>query len=70
MGIDLHVETEVGGQIDNGILTNVGPRLRTTGATGYELGDVPEVGQTAAMETMVAILTESFSKTSGTTGSW
>ena len=32
----MHVD---GGQIDNGILTNVGPRLRTTGATGYELND-------------------------------
>ena len=66
----MHVETEVGGQIDNGIPTNVGPRLRTTGTTGYELGDVPKAGQKAATETMVAIPTESFSKTSGTTGSW
>ena len=33
----MHVETEVGGQINNGILTNVGPRLRTTGATRCEL---------------------------------
>ena len=41
----MHVETEIGGQIDSGILTNVGPRLRTTGTMGYELGDVPEAGR-------------------------
>jgi hypothetical protein len=49
--IDLHVETEVGEQIENGILNeestgsqgagipNIGQGLRTTGVTEYELDD-------------------------------
>jgi hypothetical protein len=38
---------EFGGQIDKGILTNVGPRLRTTGATSYELDDGARGGMIA-----------------------